>query len=38
MPGRMRTISNAGMNGFVSLLSPHTMPSASPASTASAPK
>ena len=38
MPGRIFTISNAGMNGFVSLLSPQTMPDASPARTASAPK
>ena len=38
MPGRILTISKAGMKGLVSLLSPDTMPVASPASTASAAK
>ena len=38
MPWRILTISKAGMKGFVSLLSPETKPTASPARTARAPK
>ena len=38
IPGLVFTTSKAGRNGLVSLLSPDTIPSASPARTSNAPK